>query len=123
MIKFKNPALKNEFENLHPHLRKILFWLAGYAEYHWDMPVVITELFRTQAEQEAIYGAGTEKKSVHQYGRGADISVVPMNGVVPPEEIAEKINANFPYSKLGLNTALYHEVGNRGKHIHIQVGA
>ncbi len=122
MIKFTKDNLKDEFDRLHPHLLKIIFWLAGFSIYRWNIPITVTHLFRSQAEQEAIYGKGTDKKSVHQFGRGADISVKDFlaNGI-EPEVIADAVNRNFPYAKPGFKTALYHSFGNHGRHLHIQV--
>jgi len=122
MIKFTKDNLKQEFEILNPRLQNILFWLDGFLSYRWNLPLTLTHLLRTQAQQEAIYGKGTLNKSVHQFGRGADISVKEFIAQeIDPAVIAEEVNRNFPYAKPGFKTALYHSVGDHGRHLHIQV--
>ena len=122
MINFVHSRLKDEFSKLHPQLIKILFWLDGFLNYHWRQSLIITHLMRTQTEQEEIYGKGTSKKSVHQFGRGADISVKDLfANRIAPEILVDAINDAFPYAKPDYKTALYHELDHRGRHIHIQV--
>ena len=128
MLIFRESKLRKEFDQLHPALQKILYWLSGWAERNTSAKnIEITHLFRTQAEQDDIYGDNDDYrlhpwKSVHQYSRGADISVRSFRAQGDdPELICSLINTEFPYGDGKHRTALYHQVGNRGKHIHLQV--
>jgi hypothetical protein len=123
MIEFKYPRLADEFHRLHPNLKKILYWFSGWLEMNSQAKVLrITHLWRSQAEQEALYGSGIAKKSVHQFGRGADISVEGfLKAGDEVESIVERVNAEFPYGDHQHRTAIYHQVGDRGWHIHLQV--
>ncbi len=128
MIIFPNSQIRQEFGLLHPDLLKILYWLSGWVELNTNAgAITLTHLIRTQSEQDEIYGADPEYqlkpwKSVHQFGRGADISlsdfIFERDNV---EAIIATINSNWRYRTPGKQTALIHQVGNMGMHMHIQV--
>lgn len=128
MIKFKTPALRSQFNLLHPGLKHILYWLSGWVEINTSAKrIIVTDLIRSQEEQDEIYGNDPrygEKpwKSVHQFGRGADISVHRfITDGDDADEICREIEQEFPYGDGRHQSAIHHQVGNRGKHIHIQV--
>jgi len=81
----------------------------------------ITEIFRTDAEQRAIYPDKPDPKSVHQYWRGIDI-VVRGLGAQEHRQIRDWINHRFPYGKGNYKTCKYHDAGT-GYHLHLQVKA
>ena len=128
MIEFRTAALRPQFNLLHPGLKKILYWLSGWVEINTSAKrIIITELLRTQEEQDEIYSANSDYpekpwKSVHQFGRGADISV---HGFLSNgddiEDICREIEREFPYGDGRHRSAIHHQAGKRGKHIHIQV--
>lgn len=128
MLIFRASRLRREFGDLHPALLKILYWLSGWAEMNTSAKnIEITHLLRTQAEQDGIYEDNDDYrlnpwKSVHQFNRGADISVRSfIDQGDDPELICRLINAEFPYGDGIHLTALFHQMGDRGKHIHLQV--
>ena len=125
MIKFKIDRLEVEFARIDRRLQHILYWLDGWIQHNTSCRMIkVTDLFRTQEEQEAIYGEETKIKSVHQFRRGADISVLNFLALgLNPQEISGVINNEFPYGDGRHSTSIYHEVNGRGKHIHIQVRA
>lgn len=134
MILFKtDERLKKEFEeDINPRLKIILFALAEMLDYSKLGTLVITHLIRTQAEQDAIYMSMNMKesirtaymkkkwRSVHQKGRGADISVANLKN---PQEITDWLNANFRYSSRNFKpTCILEDLGH-GSHLHLQCSA
>ncbi|MEK7557488.1 MAG: hypothetical protein AAB538_05905 [Patescibacteria group bacterium] len=125
-IRFKTSRIENEWlawqELLHPALYVLVLSAALWLYRKTGKRTVITDLLRTEAEERAIYPNEPDKRSVHQYGRGADLKT---NGV-PPDVIKEWVDwineAWRYYGSSGLLTALYHEVGGGGLHLHIQIG-
>jgi len=130
MIEFKTKRQAEEFRYLHPGLQKILYWLSGWTEMNTAAKqITITGLIRTQEEQNAIYADNVLFRespwpSVHQFGRGADISVLGfLSSGDDPASICVEVNREFLYGDGRHSTAIYHEVNRHGKHIHIQVRA
>lgn len=113
--------MEKEFDELDSRLRIILFALEGYLKHKYNTSLIITHLWRSQKEQDEIYKNDPEYqkrpfKSVHQYYRGADISISTVSG----KKIANWLNVNFFYAP-GKPTALVHTVASWGIHLHIQV--
>lgn len=80
---------------------------------------IMTMIFRTQEEQEAIYGPGTKKKSPHQFWHAIDIR----SRIYTKEEqekMVKYMNEKYNDSNYYKWTAKVHEVGNHGMHFHIQ---
>lgn len=81
--------------------------------------IQLTCIFRTQKEQEAIYGKGTKKKSTHQYWRAVDIGVNAFS-FTTREMLANMMNKRF--KNIGkAKCCVWHNVG-LGDHFHLQVG-
>jgi len=132
MIVFKTDRQKTEFAdpNIDSRVRVILFAVSGYAEHTYQRDVEITEVFRTQEEQNDIYTVKALPEiaeqykvhpwySVHQFWRGVDF--VMRGAHIEEVEAMEKwVNGNFVYTHLSVKTALEHNMG-AGLHIHIQV--
>lgn len=127
MISFKTDKIKKEFtsDKVHPRLKKIMTMLSIFCEVEFAKDIVVTELLRTQAEQDRYYGKNPAyiKKpwnSVHQFGRGCDIRTI--NHFTPTEikKIVAFLNIITYRKKSKVKTATYHNIG-LGNHIHIQV--
>ena len=128
ILEFKTHDVQAQFLSplLDSRLVVILYSLAGFVYFSYGKSLTLTELIRTQAEQDAIYGNDpayqqTPWKSVHQFGRGADISIF----YFTPEEqkeILKFLNTNYIYAVGSTHeTGLIHEVGTYGLHLHLQV--
>jgi len=123
MILFKHEHLKDEFDQLDPRLKTILYYICGFASNEFYKDITITGLLRSQAQQDAIYALNLNYQkspwlSVHQFMRGADVSTRNLS----EDEVlilTEMLNFMFHYSP-GKKTALYHDVG-LGAHLHLQV--
>ena len=124
-LKFKTQHQAEQFVLIKPKLRGILLDLAFFVARKYDLILTITELYRTQEEQNHIYANNPKYqkepwKSVHQYWRGADVRVdFSPNTLVA---ILKYLNSNYIYDpkRPQKPTAIVHNVG-RGNHIHIQV--
>lgn len=125
MIRFKTDRIKNEWSGaaLNPALRVIVVAASLWLIRKTGKAAIITGLFRTRDEQRAIYPNEPDKRSTHEYGRAADIRVMGVLTDAQAHEWEAWINTAFAYyGKAGSRTALLHEVGNLGGHMHIQVG-
>ena len=139
MITVKNNDIKEQlqgkrgivtdgvFYKIDPLLFVLLGWVNLWVELNSiSARVVITNLLRTQKEQDKIYAHKPNYlknpwKSVHQYGRGIDLSVWNFeNKGDEPEEIINTVNLNWDYGDNVHKCALIHDVG-WGRHIHLQV--
>lgn len=123
-MKFKYVKLENElYLKICTRLATILYYLDLYTRMKFNKEIIITDLMRTQKEQDKIYKNNKQYekkpwKSVHQFGRGADVRVSNFSkGEI--EDILGMLN-QLPYGDGKHKTALLHDIGN-GKHIHIQV--
>lgn len=105
-------------------LAQVLWDLAVFVEDAFDKDVVITHIYRTQAQQEKFYGKGSKKKSTHQFWGAADIR----DSIYTKDEIAgmtdflrvyDKWNSLKLMSQSKSRTVLRHNIG-LGMHFHIQ---
>ena len=126
-IAFKNDSqrLRDEFTELdrkNPRLADIIEDLNDYAVENFGKGVLITMIYRTQAEQDYLY-RNSERyrvrkfKSPHQFWHGVDLRSRTFN----PEEIAkmvEYINNKYNEENYYRFSADYHTVG-AGYHFHI----
>lgn len=117
-MNFKDPQRHLiEWFQIDPRLRAILCEIEVSA---YPMPMTITHLLRTEAEQEQLFkvGASPQKTSVHQFGRGADFRPF------PDEEfnawLLQEVNLRHGYDKNrpDMRTLLRHE-GTKD-HFHLQ---
>lgn len=118
-MQFKNVWIKGQLPKVDERIRTILNFLDFYMQARHGLELCVTELIRTQEEQYHIYGANYPKKSVHQYGRGADVRCY--NWTQAAIDDALFLLNSIPYGKGTYKTAIYHQVGDNGIHIHIQV--
>jgi len=124
-ILFDEERLITEFERLPTKLKKMVWFAATHVNSEWNVPLVLTHIFRTKNEQNEFY-SGDKKyqenpwSSPHQDYRAVDIRLTDM-GIKAAKELAEIINDLFPYDEdRTRNAALVHDVG-LGAHIHFQV--
>lgn len=123
ILLFDEPKLQDEFLQVPVSLSSIVWYAAAISSGEFGTPLVITHIFRTHAEQDAIYKNDPKYNkapfvSVHQYSRGVDARLHDM-GVENAKKLAEKVNKKFPYGG-GKSTVLVHDVG-QGNHIHFQI--
>lgn len=108
---------------LHPAIYIITLTAAFLYYKVTGEPAVLTCLLRTRPEQRRIYPNQPNRRSTHEFGRAFDMRV---HGMTLQQRQAwqDKLNAIFPYSstRQGCATALIHEVGDHGSHLHAQVG-
>lgn len=100
-------------------LLRLLLDLYHYIEDEFEKDTIVTMVYRTQEEQEQIYGKNTKKKSPHQFWHGCDIR----SRIYSPEQITQIVNyLNDKYNDTNYYkwTAKCHEVNNHGEHFHIQ---
>ena len=129
--KLKEQHQAEQFVLIRPRLRGILFDLAFFVSRKYDHILTVTDLLRTQAEQDDIYLNHSDPKvrqkyqdgpwpSVHQFGRGADVRTDFSERCL--KEVLEYLNKSYTYdpARPDKKTALVHDVG-KGRHIHIQV--
>ena len=108
MIKDKNPLVPRLIE------------AANFIKKNFNKPIVLTEVLRTQAQQNKIYGKKRGKKSWHQFYAAADLRV----RIYTPSEIVQIVSFLKKFEKenaLRL-TVLYHDIG-LASHIHFQFRA
>jgi hypothetical protein len=123
-MKFKNVLVESQFSLIDKRLKIILLFLDYYVFERYQKELTITDLMRSQEEQDAIYAMDENYKikpwkSVHQVGRGADVRTfdLPKNII---DDILTLLNT-LPYDDKR-KTAIHHDIGT-GAHIHIQVKA
>lgn len=127
-IEFKTQNEKDEWHsgNVNPKLISIINILSMICFSLFNKIITITEVFRTQEENDKIYGwtesnNSTRPISVHTYWRGVDIRT--FNFKKSEIEIIVNILNSIPYKKIGnIKTAVYGDKRHLD-HIHIQVSA
>lgn len=123
---FSNKFLAGQFHVsglLNPRLRAVILYAAWFSEDMLNKPLIITHLFRTQAEQNSIYTDNkmyktAPWKSVHQFGRGCDIRIRHLTET-QQKHLRRKINTSFPYDAERSHPTAFLE----RSHLHLQVCA
>ena len=126
MIQFKSERQQREWNDgqLGPKLIDIMNMVNLYSELVFNKSIVITDIYRTQKEQDDIYYYNQDYqkkpwKSVHQYWRGVDIR----SSIYDEEEIKELVKlankVTYDPARPDKKTSLYHTVGS-GLHVHFQ---
>ena len=114
-IRFKTEKIKIEFFKLqakNPMLAIQVGRLQAFSAKNFNKDIVLTHLFRSQADQYRIYGAGYKKRSWHQFWKGVDIR---SNHYT----VEEKDSVQKFLNTLGLERVLRHDIG-LGDHFHIE---
>ena len=126
-MRYKKERIKKEWESdkLDKRLKIIVIFLDWYCKKYMGRDIQLTCIFRTQKEQDAIYGDDPkyQKKpwySVHQFHRGIDIGV---NAFTTSKKriLRNVLNKRFYYGKRH-KTCVWHDVG-LGDHFHVQVSS
>jgi hypothetical protein len=126
IIEFKTDRVRSEWDNeqLNDKLKNIIILLAFYSWNFFQKKLTITEIFRTQDEQDRYYRDNEKYKkkpwaSVHMFYRGIDLRTKYYDDVEIKTLL--KIANTIPYdlNKPSKKTLLYHDVG-KGKHLHAQ---
>lgn len=135
MLYFKTDRQKKEWESgkVNFKLIHIINWLCEYLKltYPSYKGLTLTDIFRTQKEQDNIYQNHNDEKiqkkylkspwqSVHQYWRGVDIRTSDMPGKMAYR--LSKLLEQIPYDRERprKKTAVFHNIGT-GEHCHLQV--
>lgn len=124
MLYAKNDSqrLKDELVELYSknvELHKLIIDLYKWISKTYGKDTIITMIYRTQEEQEQIYGKGTKKKSPHQFWQAIDIR----SRTFTEEEIKgieDYLNNKYNESNYYKWTAKNHKVGEGAYHFHIQ---
>jgi len=116
-IFFKKQGLSDEWARLlllNPKLAHIALDVCAIMQGK----MTITEIYRTAEMQRAYYPGNPGQLSVHQFWRGVDIRI---SDQVPEfaKNIVSNINHTWAYGRVGMQTALVHDVG-MGNHLHLQ---
>lgn len=121
-VKFKTQRIEAEWANAYQPLKDFVTMLALFLFLKYKKDLTISELNRTDSEQDEYYKADPNYRirpwrSVHQDGRGCDIRTRDMSPEIARElyELACKI----PYRD-GKKSAVLHDIG-LGMHLHVQV--
>ena len=119
---FNNDQTALGYNKLTNNMIEVLSAVRWYVKAKYNLDIKVTDTYRTQEEQDKIYASNERYKvkkwqSVHQGGRGADISVKGMTNEMI-NDIVDTMN-RIKYSDKH-KTALSHNVG-WGNHIHLQV--
>lgn len=120
-VDFKTNRIEQEYEQLKSK-NKELFRIVEFAdrqlEFVSSKNVVITEIYRTQAEQDRYYRGKKKFRSRHQDWLAVDIRSRHLN-LFQISTIIDTINNVYGDGNFYTTTAFYHDMG-LGKHIHIQ---
>jgi len=136
----KTTQLLDELDRCDLRLKAIALSMMGYAEHQFGKDLVITEIYRTEAEQRSYYPDRPYRPSVHQFGRGLDFGIRAYTaeeldpwpyGVATPnpalshDEVA-RLDAfysalvSYDDERPEFDSIIHHNVG-LGDHMHIQV--
>jgi hypothetical protein len=111
-MRFKEPLLAYQYQNeIHKRLHGIILALAGFSWNSFKKEITVTSLIRLD-----------NPKSVHYYGRGADIRSKCFTHQ-EKIEILYYLNTSFTYNKGDLKTCLLEYKDEENEHFHIQVKA
>lgn len=124
MLHAKNDStrIKKELVSLREKNRPLfdlIIDLYKWVDREFNKDTVMTMIYRTQEEQEGIYGLNTKKKSPHQFWHAIDIR----SRIYTKEEqdrMVEYMNNKYNKNNYYKWTAKVHEVGEHGMHFHIQ---
>lgn len=129
MIEFKTTTERDEFATLREKnfpLVALMESLDDFVRTDLGKNIVVTEVFRSKADQERIYGAGTTRTSPHMTWKAVDIRDW-IYEKPEKERIIQFLKDNFDEYNLlteiraaKSKTVWLHAVGNHGMHFHIQ---
>ena len=131
MIQFKTDRQRTEWNDISGRLKQMIEMLSIFRYLRYNKEMVITELMRTQEEQDELYGKKADKEtrekynkkpwsSVHQFGRGADVRTHDWERNEVRDALFILNTIVYDVSRPRTKTAIHHDIGT-GEHIHIQV--
>lgn len=128
-IQFKTPTEQTEYDTLRQKSYAMVALAESLAEFIHETfrkSMIITEIYRSKADQERIYGAGTTKVSPHMFWQAIDIR----DWIYTDDEkkqIIEFLKENYdPHNLMReiraakSKTVWLHAVGKHGMHFHLQ---
>lgn len=119
MISFKSERLRKEFsESISDRLRFILYAVDGYSVYWYGYGIRITELLRTQEENERVDGVFNSKHLANAQGKSEAADFVFSGGKVPLEW-DDKVKAFIGGSLWGVDVVITPH--GTGVHVHLEV--
>lgn len=119
-MKYKTNRTKSEYKTIFEknlELHQIVSKMAFIAEYRYGKNLVITEVFRTQSEQDRYYRGKRQFTSPHQRWLAIDIRSKNFTKQQVKELVAF-VNKDVKHNTY-IPTAFFHDVG-LGPHIHVQ---
>ena len=120
IVLFKTNAEKKEWKKLekkHPKMLNLIIKTAQFTKKNFNKPLVLTELHRTQADQDRLYGGKAKKKSWHQFWMAVDFR----SRIFTNAEILQIINfikTEFKSEGKKLRV-LYHRISGSVYHFHV----
>lgn len=120
-LKYKTPRIEKEFSQLfekNPELYQIVKEIEFVGKLWFRKTIVITEVYRTQKEQDRYYRNKKKFISPHQRWLAVDLRTRNLESE-QITSLVNHINKNVNYKNTYIPTAFYHDIG-LGKHIHIQ---
>ena len=121
-MRWKNSGLPDEFQRAHPRLQALAMYMDNYAIRTLGKDLFVTDVERTQAEYDQIYGKSPytgPKPHLAPQSRAIDFRTMGELSDAQAKQIVDHINSFWVRSD-GRLTAIHHDVGN-GQHIHVQV--
>lgn len=135
-MKYKTPELKDQLDNAHPKLQKLVEWVDGYCKDKFNKEVTVTGIDRTRQESIDIYIKQINPKtgklylpeevviSTHETKpcRATDLR---SSDFTPDQclNIQYAVNTYWVYDpdRIEKKCCLYHKVGENAFHLHCQV--
>ena len=121
-IQYKEPRIQQEFMSLgenNPTLQRLLYLASEYAELEFGKPIVLTCIYRSPAENAALYSASVEPTwKPHTLWLAADLR----SSIYTPQEINKMLSVLNNVTVFGgqRKAAAYHEIAGNVYHYHIQ---
>jgi len=118
-IKFKEPKLPSEFEDLLIVNPGLVYFVLLFADKMKEI-ITITQIFRSKDMIAAMFPNNPNRADVHYYWRGVDVSVHGLD-IEKVNAVIEELNKQHPYdvNRLAMKTYYLHDAGF-GLHLHIQ---
>jgi hypothetical protein len=123
MILFKSDNEQAEWNQLHLKnmaLRDLLMAVAIFVKHEFNKDVVLTEVYRTKAENDALYAATPPEQrpgdSPHMHWEAIDIR----SQIYTPVEIQRILEFVNCFRYKGKHAAVYHAIRGNAPHFHLQ---
>lgn len=118
-IKYKEPRLPSEFEDLLVVNPGLVYFVLLFAD-KMQSTIMITQIFRSKAMIAAMFPNNPNRPDVHYLWRGVDVSVQGLD-IEKVKAVIEELNKQHPYDtgRPAMKTYYLHDAGF-GLHLHIQ---